>query len=188
MHNHPTDEDLSVGTPINHPTDEDLSVGTPINHPRLSTQPTSAHLAPPGTPPANRSMHLSGIAAEDRPGAGKLRRRHNFLPFQALGPLSLPWSWRRDLNPRPSDYKSDALPAELRQPIPPGNRPGIPEIRAGTLTPRTHHGIEIKVSTPPASGANRERQGLGTKGLGTRKHFRANPRSSSQLPIAVPDD
>jgi hypothetical protein len=24
-------------------------------------------------------------------------------------------SWRRDLNPRPSDYKSDALPAELRQ-------------------------------------------------------------------------
>ena len=25
-------------------------------------------------------------------------------------------SWRRDLNPRPSDYKSDALPAELRQP------------------------------------------------------------------------
>src|SRR5439155_1032497 len=25
------------------------------------------------------------------------------------------WSWRRELNPRPSDYKSDALPAELRQ-------------------------------------------------------------------------
>jgi hypothetical protein len=28
---------------------------------------------------------------------------------------SISWSWRRDLNPRPSDYKSDALPAELRQ-------------------------------------------------------------------------
>jgi hypothetical protein len=27
------------------------------------------------------------------------------------------WSWRRDSNPRPSDYKSDALPAELRQQI-----------------------------------------------------------------------
>ncbi len=27
------------------------------------------------------------------------------------------WSWRRDLNPRPSDYKSDALPTELRQPL-----------------------------------------------------------------------
>ena len=30
-------------------------------------------------------------------------------------PLSQCWSWRRDLNPRPSDYKSDALPTELRQ-------------------------------------------------------------------------
>src|SRR5271155_716169 len=29
---------------------------------------------------------------------------------------SLKLSWRRDLNPRPSDYKSDALPTELRQP------------------------------------------------------------------------
>ena len=27
----------------------------------------------------------------------------------------LKWSWRRGLNPRPSDYKSDALPTELRQ-------------------------------------------------------------------------
>ena len=33
----------------------------------------------------------------------------------AMSPLFL-WSWRRDLNPRPSDYKSDALPTELRQP------------------------------------------------------------------------
>ena len=34
----------------------------------------------------------------------------NFYEF--LSPLSLPdkLSWRRDLNPRPSDYKSDALP------------------------------------------------------------------------------
>ena len=30
-------------------------------------------------------------------------------------PVKSWWSWRRDLNPRPSDYKSDALPAELRQ-------------------------------------------------------------------------
>jgi hypothetical protein len=27
------------------------------------------------------------------------------------------WSWRRDLNPRPPDYKSGALPTELRQHI-----------------------------------------------------------------------
>ena len=33
------------------------------------------------------------------------------------------WSWRRDLNPRPSDYKSDALPAELRQPVTAMRRP-----------------------------------------------------------------
>ena len=30
-------------------------------------------------------------------------------------PRAFWWSWRRELNPRPSDYKSDALPAELRQ-------------------------------------------------------------------------
>ena len=27
------------------------------------------------------------------------------------------WSWRWDLNPQPADYKSAALPIELRQPI-----------------------------------------------------------------------
>ncbi len=26
------------------------------------------------------------------------------------------WSWREELNPRPADYKSAALPTELRQP------------------------------------------------------------------------
>jgi hypothetical protein len=41
-----------------------------------------------------------------------------------LSPKSLArtWSWRRDLNPRPSDYKSDALPAELRQQSTPTHR------------------------------------------------------------------
>ena len=39
-----------------------------------------------------------------------------FLPLQTSRAASGNWSWRRDLNPRPSDYKSDALPAELRQP------------------------------------------------------------------------
>jgi hypothetical protein len=42
------------------------------------------------------------------------------------------WSWRRDLNPRPSDYKSDALPAELRQPDHPQDFAG------NTGNPRTH--------------------------------------------------
>ena len=44
------------------------------------------------------------------------------------------WSWRRDLNPRPSDYKSDALPAELRQPDHHNTLPGIPG------NPRAHSG------------------------------------------------
>src|SRR5580658_11252006 len=35
-------------------------------------------------------------------------------PILRIKPLKC-WSWRRDLNPRPSDYKSDALPTELRQ-------------------------------------------------------------------------
>ena len=44
-------------------------------------------------------------------GALSARLRAN-LP---LFPETILWSWRRDLNPRPSDYKSDALPTELRQ-------------------------------------------------------------------------
>jgi hypothetical protein len=48
-------------------------------------------------------------------------KRHQPVDFDTEDSLrSLPqqddwWSWRRELNPRPSDYKSDALPAELRQ-------------------------------------------------------------------------
>ena len=53
----------------------------------------------------------------------------SFFPA-GFAPPSLPrkifwWSWRRELNPRPSDYKSDALPAELRQRR--SNRVRIPE-------------------------------------------------------------
>jgi hypothetical protein len=44
------------------------------------------------------------------------------------------WSWRRDLNPRPPDYKSGALPAELRQPAPhPATCPGNSRTRTGAL-------------------------------------------------------
>ncbi len=31
--------------------------------------------------------------------------------------LDQKWSWREELNPRPADYKSAALPTELRQPF-----------------------------------------------------------------------
>jgi hypothetical protein len=48
-------------------------------------------------------------------------KRHQPLCFcfqdslRLAPPQNSSWSWRRELNPRPSDYKSDALPAELRQ-------------------------------------------------------------------------
>jgi hypothetical protein len=121
---------LTTRPPVpNHPTDEDLSVGTPVQSPctpRFNPlqRVNSAHPAPPGKSPAHRSLHLSGITAEDRPGAKNFKRRLNLLPLQSPYSAFLKWSWRRDLNPRPSDYKSDALPAELRQPFPPGKRPG----------------------------------------------------------------
>jgi hypothetical protein len=61
------------------------------------------------------------------------------------------WSWRRDLNPRPSDYKSDALPAELRQPLPTGEPPSesLKPYRPNaldTLPLSTYCGTKIKVS------------------------------------------
>ena len=37
-----------------------------------------------------------------------------YLPKIAY--VSMSWSWRWDLNPQPPDYKSGALPIELRQP------------------------------------------------------------------------
>src|SRR5581483_12326325 len=42
-------------------------------------------------------------------------RQKPAMPPRACVSSPLSWSWRRDSNPRPSDYKSDALPAELRQ-------------------------------------------------------------------------
>src|SRR5712664_4977063 len=58
-------------------------------------------------------------------------KRHQPVNFEFQDSLRLTplqnfwWSWRRELNPRPSDYKSDALPAELRQRR--SNRVRIPE-------------------------------------------------------------
>ena len=112
--------------------------------------------------PTRRTSGLSEHAPQwDRRG-GQTRRYKTAAPAKtaaASGPGSyfLKWSWRRDLNPRPSDYKSDALPAELRQPKNASQHRGIvlatrnptPEtvIRAGTLLLRAYHGTVSKVST-----------------------------------------
>src|SRR6266849_5769958 len=50
------------------------------------------------------------VSRDTSPFVFASRIRSASLPLQNLW-----WSWRRELNPRPSDYKSDALPAELRQ-------------------------------------------------------------------------
>ena len=42
--------------------------------------------------------------------------RFTVCPLWPLGNPSI-WSWRTELNPRPADYKSAALPAELHQHI-----------------------------------------------------------------------
>ena len=75
------------------------------------------------------------------------------------------WSWRRDSNPRPSDYKSDALPTELRQQLGKGAPPRkliprIPSRCPGQLSkvsqgkqgvqPRFHH-----PAAPPASAVQK---------------------------------
>ena len=55
------------------------------------------------------------------------RQIYSLIPLAAREPLRMhemhrtqqandKWSWREELNPRPADYKSAALPTELRQP------------------------------------------------------------------------
>ena len=83
------------------------------------------------------------------------------------------WSWRRDLNPRPSDYKSDALPAELRQ-------------RAALSS-----GISPDRQNPPCLPGQLSRLTQGTSPCNRR----SNPRnalkpfafvSNGDLPLATP--
>src|SRR5690242_21105692 len=59
----------------------------------------------------HRIKTQKGLVSKDTsPSISKLP---GFATLHSL--RTLWWSWRRELNPRPSDYKSDALPAELRQ-------------------------------------------------------------------------
>jgi hypothetical protein len=60
------------------------------------------------------------------------------------------WSWRRDLNPRPSDYKSDALPAELRQPEQPCSLPPNGRITIAKVTTKQRLIEEAAVANPDA--------------------------------------
>ena len=55
--------------------------------------------------PEPTQQFVSGLTAETG-----FRKSQVILTY-----VSRYWSWREDLNPRPADYKSAALPAELRQ-------------------------------------------------------------------------
>ena len=63
--------------------------------------------------PPDNYTHRKNIYSEGVPyyGATSASPRKTSSCFRNL----LIWSWRRESNPRPSDYKSDALPTELRQ-------------------------------------------------------------------------
>jgi hypothetical protein len=73
----------------------------------------------PSTSPANICQKTQRAADENTKRTRV--KRHQPVDFvsedslRLIPPQANRWSWRRELNPRPSDYKSDALPAELRQ-------------------------------------------------------------------------
>ena len=70
------------------------------------------------------------------------------------------WSWRRDSNPRPSDYKSDALPTELRQQFP---GPDAPPRKLIPLIPSKCPGQLFKVPQGKVS-AQQTLEGAGSVG------------------------
>jgi hypothetical protein len=90
-------------------------------HPRPNTSIPAAHCRVYACCPTRRTSGIAEHAPQwDRRG-GQVRHSKNHAPVQTFCRFQhrfqvSKWSWRRDLNPRPSDYKSDALPAELRQP------------------------------------------------------------------------
>jgi hypothetical protein len=117
-----SDEASRFLTALEGTTSENVSNQTELNlenklpHRRHDCQPKSYNL-----------IIVEGIPVEERfcyKGSATLHPRTLFaLPRRSLRahPVTIShyfaWSWRRDLNPRPSDYKSDALPTELRQRI-----------------------------------------------------------------------
>ena len=61
---------------------------------------------------------IAPVGLRSPPSTGHTLAAPNLRPPPTLRRVRLPlpaWSWRRDLNPQPADYKSAALPIELRQ-------------------------------------------------------------------------
>ncbi len=81
-----------------------MVVGGGFEPPKLSRQIYSL------IPLATREPHHQG--------AGILLIKHllvNFEKSRKYSKTEEKWSWREESNPRPADYKSAALPTELRQ-------------------------------------------------------------------------
>jgi hypothetical protein len=105
--------------------------------PEKSFPPNCSHLPPhDATQPFGAGLRQKTLA-----GNGSLLRKGT--PARADSCRRV-WSWRRDLNPRPSDYKSDALPAELRQPE------QFPALRPGRKSASESEAIEL-CHNPPGS-------------------------------------
>ena len=132
-------------------------------------------------------MHLCGVTAEDGPTQPKISKNHSRRQpitccFKVLLlPLPKPvqmWSWRRDLNPRPSDYKSDALPAELRQPFPPEPAPDNEKLHRSRA--RAHFRSERSTAQKSrlaqtvwgsTNGGGRRGEGVGNRGPREREDW-----------------
>ena len=87
--------------------------------PRIKSGPVLAHPKEFRSNPVVRndaSRDLPRRTESTQPGLITRRRTAQKSAFSGRLRAAIEWSWRRDLNPRPSDYKSDALPTELRQP------------------------------------------------------------------------
>ena len=88
--------------------------------------------------PHEGSLHVGRIPLRSAFLVILLRCRRQPVAQLPCDSGNVTWSWRRDSNPRPSDYKSDALPAELRQrtqtPSPRGAQsPPDPFLMSGTI-------------------------------------------------------
>jgi hypothetical protein len=137
-----------------------------------SLPPLAAWVSPPKS---SRAMTLAGDPADARPFAG--------------------WSWRRESNPRPADYKSAALPAELRQQT---NTqyiclrtfwqeffPGLPstDIRSGSGCPAAHSRTK---TMPPRTPVNSDLPAASIAVEPPRKCTPRRPMTHSARPPVPP--
>src|ERR1700682_1395965 len=88
------------------------------------------------------------------------------------------WSWRRESNPRPSAYKADALPAELRQP----NPSFLLRCFRQKETPLQRRETPCRGSTPPCQvaggGASKRAVGRGSSPIRTGTSHWIRPSGS----------